>query len=381
MFRKNISPKMTAVIVVVLLATIQIVYWRLLVYQEIKEAPPGPGGGGGVPTTPASVGRGDLEVRTLTGDGPGYLDGGLWEARFCGPNALVTAPDGSMLVADSRNHRIRRIVLGGAVTTVAGGGEVGGAGGSADGAAAEARFRFPSGVAAAPDGTIYIADTGNHRICRLRDGRVETLAGGAEGKRDGSGSQAAFKLPAALTLDAQGALWVVDTGNHAVRRVDPSGAVSSPPAVPPAVTAILGDAAVSPAQPPITASEGGAGGPAITNFKLGRRSPGVPLGADAMLYADTLHRVLMLHRRAEQPFLLAGRRSEEPGEPFASDGAGNQASFALPCSVTVGPDGAAYIADYEASAIRQVLLPDWLREGAPVRENRPRGRWRMRRGS
>ena len=59
---------------------------------------------------------------TLAGEGPGYLDGPGWKAQFSGPNALALAPNGDLLVADSGNHRIRRVTPAGLVTTEAGAG-------------------------------------------------------------------------------------------------------------------------------------------------------------------------------------------------------------------------------------------------------------------
>src|SRR5207248_10089464 len=105
--------------------------------------------------------------------------------EFAGPNALALGRDGSLYVADSRNHRIRRVTREGVVSTVAGGSEPGGPGGMSEGPAPGALFRYPSGVALASDGTLYVADTGNHRICRVRDGFVRTVAGGTAGRADG----------------------------------------------------------------------------------------------------------------------------------------------------------------------------------------------------
>lgn len=379
MFRKQISPKITAVAVLLLLTLVQFVYWRMLVYR-----PPGPpvapgGGGGPAPSIVSVGGREDILVDTYVGDAPGYRDGGAWEARFCGPNALAVGPDGALYVADSRNHRIRKIARDGQVTTVAGGGEPDGGGGRADGAASGvARFQFPSGVAVDPDGVIYVADTGNHRICRIHEGQVTTLAGGLEGKADGQGAAARFSSPAALALDGD-ALWVADLGNQAVRKLDASGRVATAAAVPPAISAVLGQVTAQSAATVVNASDGGLGLPAPTQFTLGRRSPGARLSTGAAVYADTVHGVLMVSEPGAAPLLAAGKRAAttEPSKGV-SNGTGEQASFALPCSVVLGADGRVYVADYEASVIRQVRLPEWLQQGAAVPEGPRRGRRRMR---
>ena len=100
------------------------------------------------------------------------------------------------------------------------------AGRYADGPLAAAGFAEPFGIAVAPDGVIYVTDGGSHRVRRITvGGRVETLAGGVRGFRDGPATAAQFDTPSAIALDAAGVLYVADTGNHAVRRITPDGAV------------------------------------------------------------------------------------------------------------------------------------------------------------
>src|SRR4051794_24760298 len=109
MFRKQINPKIAAVAVLLILGGIQFVYWRLLVYRPPAPTAPAGGASGGGAAHPSAIGRADVEVRTLVGDSGGYRDGALWEARFCGPNALALGADQVLYVADSRNHRVRAI--------------------------------------------------------------------------------------------------------------------------------------------------------------------------------------------------------------------------------------------------------------------------------
>jgi sugar lactone lactonase YvrE len=142
------------------------------------------------------------------------------------PSAIAVAPDGTLVVAETGANVIRRIFPdSGRQEVVAG--EPGRAG-FADGTAGQALFNGPIGVAVAPDGTIFVADTYNDRI-RLIDasGRVSTLAGSGEpGEADAAvGSEASFNTPCGIAVAPDGALIVTDTGNNRIRRVDRTGAV------------------------------------------------------------------------------------------------------------------------------------------------------------
>jgi len=379
MFRKEVSGRTVAIATVLILGIVQFIYWRLLVYSppttpgEMGGAPPGPSGD-------MALGLEDVEVGTLAGDVPGYADGPPWKAQFCGPNALALERGGSLLVADSRNHRIRRVTPAGVVTTVAGDGPAGGAGGKAEGPALEARFRYPSGVAAGPAGEIFIADTGNRRICRLQDGVVSVLAGGAGGATDGTGAAAGFQAPAALTVAPDGALWVLDAGDLRTRRVDASGTVTTPAAVPEPVQAALGETATKPQPILLSAWVERGTEPTLTAFQVARRSPGSMPPGLPRFFADTEHGSVFMQRPGGPPLLLAGRRPAAGAGALPSDGGGHRASFALPCSVARAPDGAIYVAEYEAHRIRRLRLPDWLLAGELEAPGRRRN-WRGRRGS
>ena len=102
-------------------------------------------------------------VITLAGSSAGYADGSGSIAQFSGPLDVAVDAQGNLYVADTANHRIRKITPGRAVTTLAGSGTPG----NADGPAIEARFRGPEGVAVDSAGNVYVADTGNHRIRKV----------------------------------------------------------------------------------------------------------------------------------------------------------------------------------------------------------------------
>src|SRR5206468_3403683 len=101
------------------------------------------------------------------------------QAQLNLPHRIAIGPDGCLYIADTSNHRIRRVGPDGIITTVAG---LGTAGFSGDGGpASQARLNLAEGVAVGPDGTLYIADTSNHRIRRVTpDGIITTVAGKAD---------------------------------------------------------------------------------------------------------------------------------------------------------------------------------------------------------
>jgi sugar lactone lactonase YvrE len=156
-------------------------------------------------------------VTTLAGTGvAGFADGPGTTARFNNPAGIAIDAAGYLYVADVSNHRIRRVAPDGTVTTVAGTGEPG----FADGPALSAKFAAPSALAVAGDGTVYVADYGNHRIRQIdRAGTVTTVAGtGQQGYADGPGSTARFDTPVAVTVDDAGHLYATEFGNR-IRRI------------------------------------------------------------------------------------------------------------------------------------------------------------------
>ena len=164
-------------------------------------------------------------VTTLAGDGnSGYVDGRGTSARFNFPRGLAVDNAGNVYVADQNNDRIRKIDRAGNVSTLAGGSR-----GFADGVAASAMFNQPYSVAVDGTGNVYVADTRNHRIRKIdRTGNVSTLAGnGVFGFADGAASSAMFYWPESITVDNTGTVYVADTRNHRIREIDKTGYVST----------------------------------------------------------------------------------------------------------------------------------------------------------
>lgn len=154
-------------------------------------------------------------VTTLAGDGtPALADGPGANARFYQPAGLAFA-SGKLYVADRLNHAIRVISIG-SVTSVAT--LAGGAKGLVDGPLAVARFEQPGGVAVDSAGTVYVADTINHRIRAIAGGAVTTVAGSTLGFLDGPATSARLYRPTGMLLVPGGILFA-DGYNHAIRRL------------------------------------------------------------------------------------------------------------------------------------------------------------------
>ncbi len=150
-------------------------------------------------------------------------------AALASPRGIAIDGVGRLLIADTGNHRIRRIEPDGAVRIVAGTGEPGSAG---DGrAAAAAQLNRPSALVVDSSGSIYVADSGNFRIRKIDpDGVITTFAGGSQPGVAGDGGlarDAQFTEPVGLALGPDGSLYVVDGPVHRVRVIRPDGRIHS----------------------------------------------------------------------------------------------------------------------------------------------------------
>ena len=262
-------------------------------------------------------------------------DGGpATEARLRNPGGVAVASDGSVYIADSDNHTIRRVGTDGIITTVAGNGEAGFSGDG--GLATEAELDDVDGVAVSADGTFYIADSDNGRIRRVSpDGIITTVVGDGAFGFSGDGGLATLASlfnPPGVTLDANGNLYIADQLNQRIRRVGPDGII----------TTVAGNG---------SPSFSGDGGPATQAALLLPRS--VAAASDGNLYFRVKDRI-----RRVGPDGIINTVAGNGTEGFRGDGGpANQASLFEPEGVAVSPDGSLYIADSDNNRIRRVSPP------------------------
>lgn len=262
-------------------------------------------------------------VQTITGSDEGYADGPGTSALFNTPSAIAIDKRGNLIVADTSNNRIRKITTEGVVSTVAGIAEAG----YRDGPADQAQFDAPVGVAVDTEGNIFVADTYNDRVRKIAgDGRVSTIAGaGSPGFVDGQSETALFDTPCGLSVDAQGNIFVADTGNDAIRKISPSGEVST-----------------------IAGSSQAADAPYDVESELDR-PVGIALTHDGFLFVVSqgngkIHRITPEGEMAH----FAGHSTG-----FAN-GAGSAARFNGPSGIAVDRHGNLYVADTENYLVRRV---------------------------
>ena len=260
-------------------------------------------------------------------------EGPAVRARLASPYGVAVDGSGNVYIADRRNHRIRRVDRSGTITTVAGTGERGFGGDG--GPAVAARLNEPTRVALDISGALYIADRGNHRIRRVDGlGIVTTVAGNGEIGFSGDGGpavEARLKLPQGMAVDGSGALYIADTWNRRIRRVDASGTI----------TTVAGSGG---------RGYGGDGGPAV------RTSLNVPAGVavdglgNLYIAESEQNRVLRVDTSG---IITTMAGNGEIG--FSGDGGpAVEAWLNTPLGVTVDEAGNVYIADWGNHRIRRV---------------------------
>ncbi len=170
-------------------------------------------------------------ITTIAGNGSAVFSGdnGLATSAGMEPHDVALGPDGSLYIADSDNHRIRKVSPAGTITTIAGNGMAAFAGDN--GPATSASLRFPESIAMGADGSLYIADRVNQRIRKISpDGFIATVAGsGLSGFAGDGGPAKSARLsnPNGVTVDRDGNIFIADQGNRRIRKVSPAGIITT----------------------------------------------------------------------------------------------------------------------------------------------------------
>jgi sugar lactone lactonase YvrE len=259
----------------------------------------------------------DGRVALFCGGREGFDDGDAAAATFRAPSGLAILPDGRLVVADTGNNAIRLVGLDGRVTTLAGDGTAG----REDGTGRAARFNGPIGVAVAPDGAVFVADTYNDAIRRVApDGRVSTAAGGGgTGYRDGTPAEALFDTPSGVAVTRDGDVFVADTGNNVIRRIS-AGQVSTLDAAPDAI-----------------------------DYHGWMHPAGVAVSGP-FLYVTDANRVSVIDPDG-RVVALAGSTAG------AANGPGDDARFCGPTGIAVDAAGTAWVADSDNYLVRRLSPP------------------------
>jgi trimeric autotransporter adhesin len=299
---------------------------------------------------PAHAATGDIS--TFAGTGAAAMAGDGGQARGAAlnrPQDVAWLADGSALVADTRNHRVRRIWPSGIIATVAGTGVPGFSGDG--GAATSARLRSPSDVEPTADGGYLIADQGNRRVRKVWDGgTITTVAGNGSSGASGNGgpaTSATLDEPAAVAVTPGGGFLIADAGSDRVRAVSPGGTIS---------TAAGrgggggGDDDDDDDEDDDGPGGNGDGGPATSAQLLEPAGVAAAPGGGFLVSESRGHRV-----RHVSPAGLITSVAGTATAGFSGDGgAAASARLSGPAGISVTPDGGFLIADSGNGRVRKV---------------------------
>jgi len=299
-------------------------------------------------------------ITTIAGNGTkGYAGDGLAATNAATelnlPNAIALDKSGNLYIVDSGNYVIRKVVSGGTISTIAGdnltSSQVGAGFGGDNGPATMAQLGLCSGIAVDGAGNVYISDTGNNRVRKVdTSGNITTvvnggISGGAVGSSGDGGLavQAHINNPEGLAMDAAGNLYIADTNNNKIRKVSPNGLISTFAGDPFNLPGFSGD-----------------GGPAI-GAQL-NHPQGVAVDAAGNLYiADHSNSRIRMVSPSGTISTIAGNGK------FGYTGDGGPATSAalnFPDDIAVDAKGNVYVADYQNQVVR-LLTPPAQPAGSP----------------
>lgn len=292
-------------------------------------------------------------IRTIAGTGVAGTsgDGGpAAEASLFLPVDLAIDAKGNLYIAEAQGHCIRRVSAEGVITTVAGTGARGYSGDN--GPATEAALDTPQGIALDADGNLYIADTGNHRVRRVdAEGRITTIAGNGEDGSGGDGgpaTEAQLSEPSSVALDAAGNLYIADSWAHRIRKVTPEGRI--------ATAAGTGARGFS-----------GDGGPAVEARLNGPACVRTDASGNLLVADRYNNRIRKISPDGRISTIAGNGYYGAAGDSNGDGGAATAAMLQWPGAVAIAPDGSLYVADTGADRIRRVAADGRIEAAAGAR--------------
>jgi sugar lactone lactonase YvrE len=275
-------------------------------------------------TTVAGIG-----TTSFSGDGGAATNAGLYY-----PYGIAVENGGNLIIADLGNNRIRKVTTNGIITTVAGNGTQGYSGDG--GAATNAMLYFPSGVTIDACGNLIFADLGNNRIRKVTTNSIITTIAGGNNKvffgDGGAATNAGLFQPRGVAVDTGGDLFIADTGNERIRKVDPNGII----------TTVAGNG---------TASFSGDGG-AATNATLNNPDL-IEVDAGSNLFIADYYNSRV--RKVDTSGIITTMAGNDTAQGYSGDGgAATNAGLVGPKGVVLDFVGNLFIADSSDNRIRRV---------------------------
>lgn len=261
------------------------------------------------------------------------VDGNGSTARFWGPFGITAASDGTLFLCDSQTARIRRCTASGEVTTLTGTAGQGVGAGAVDGDLLTSTFGSPRGIARTATGDLYLSDRSNHTIRKIAaNGTVTTIAGlsGTSGFVNASGNAARFSSPGDIAIDQSGNLFVIDTSNRAVRKITPTGVV----------TTLAGTLSLA----------GSIDGTGVAASFSDLR--GITIASGGNLFVTDGTRIRRITSAGEVTTIAGGIWG-------SVDGVGTTATFNMPSGILCDGAGTLFVVDRFAHTLRRIVPPTW----------------------